>query len=63
MVEKKELPEPPTAIATLGDLQDIDRTVESLKMEVSTIDYPLTFLIVQFLMRLQSQDYISANQI
>jgi len=49
MVEKKELPAPPRVSATLGELSDVDKTVESLKME--------------FLMRLQSQDYITANQI
>ena len=35
MVERKELPEPPRVSATLGELSDVDRTVESLKMEVS----------------------------
>ncbi len=35
MVEKRSEPEVPKFIATLGDLADVDRTVESLKMEVS----------------------------
>ena len=35
MVERKEFPEPPTHFATLGEVADVDKTVESLKMEVS----------------------------
>ena len=35
MVEKKEEPQRPRAIASLGEIADIDRTVDTLKMEVS----------------------------
>ena len=36
MVEDKSLPSPPTHFATLGEMADVDKTVESLKMEVSS---------------------------
>ncbi len=35
MVDKRQEPEVPRVIATLGELADVDRTVEALKMEVS----------------------------
>lgn len=68
MAERKELPEPPSVIATLGQLDDVDRTVDSLKMEVSQsliefINLIHDAIFIKFLMRLQSQDFISANQI